>query len=94
MQDTSTDENDLTTLLLMLFGGLATGSFSFGVLFNPVREWMLQYHLLEDGETVVIPFPLLEGIGFGWPQLFVIAGIIAGGIVLGVALRRRFASRV
>ena len=56
-QPQSTSEDDLLTLFFMLFGGIATGAFSFGaVLLEPMRDWMLQYHLLEQGDTVLIPF--------------------------------------
>lgn len=94
-QPQSTSEDDLLTLFFMLFGGIATGAFSFGaVLLEPMRDWMLQYHLLEQGDTVLIPLPFLDTIGFGMPQLLVIAGLVLGGIVLGISLRRRAKSHI
>lgn len=71
-QSVAENEDDLLTLMFMLCGGMATGMFSFGVLLHPVRDWMLQYHLLANGTEVVIPF--IDGIGFGWPQIVVASG--------------------
>lgn len=91
-QSVAENEDDLLTLMFMLCGGMATGMFSFGVLFNPVRDWMLQYHLLADGAEVVIPF--VDGIGFGWPQIVVAAGLIVALVATVVWLRRRHRERV
>ena len=91
-QSVAENEDDLLTLMFMLCGGMATGMFSFGVLFNPVRDWMLRYHLLADGAEVVIPF--VDGIGFGWPQIVVAAGLIVALVSTVVWLRRRARERV
>jgi hypothetical protein len=91
-QSVAENEDDLLTLMFMLCGGIATGMFSFGVLFNPVRDWMLQYHLLAHGAEVVIPF--VDGIGFGWPQIVVAAGLIVALVATVVWLRRRARDRV
>lgn len=91
-QSVAENEDDLLTLMFMLCGGMATGMFSFGVLFNPVRDWMLQYHLLAHGAEVVIPF--VDGIGFGWPQVVVAAGLIVALVATVVWLRRRARDRV
>lgn len=91
-QSVAENEDDLLTLMFMLCGGMATGMFSFGVLFNPVRDWMLQYHLLAHGAEVVIPF--VDGIGFGWPQIVVAAGLIVALVATVVWLRRRARDRV
>ncbi|MDF2696348.1 MAG: hypothetical protein K0S65_4731, partial [Labilithrix sp.] len=53
-QSVAENEDDLLTLMFMLCGGMATGMFSFGVLLIPVRNWMVQYHLLAAGDQVVI----------------------------------------
>ena len=91
-QSAAENEDDLLTLMFMLCGGTATGMFSFGVLFNPVRDWMVQYHLLAEGTEVVIPF--IDGIGFGWPQIVVGAGLIVALVATVVWLRRRARERV
>jgi len=92
MQSAAQNEDDLVTLVFMLLGGLGTGMFSFGVLLIPVREWMVQYHLLATGEQIVIPF--VEGIGFGWTQILVAVGLLI--VLIGVAMwfRRRARERV
>ena len=92
MQSAAQNEDDLVTLVFMLLGGLGTGMFSFGVLLVPVREWMVQYHLLATGEQIVIPF--VEGIGFGWTQILVAVGLLI--VLIGVAMwfRRRARERV
>lgn len=87
-----TDEDDLTTLLFMLCGGAATGMFSLGVILVPIREWMVQHFLIAHGDSVVIP--LFDDIGFGWPQILVLAGILVVGVTLLVWLRRRRRNRV
>ncbi|MAT19320.1 MAG: hypothetical protein BGN98_03635 [Microbacterium sp. 69-7] len=91
-QSVAENEDDLLTLMFMLCGGMATGMFSFGVLLHPVRDWMLQYHLLANGTEVVIPF--IDGIGFGWPQIVVASGLIAALVATVVWLRRRARERV
>jgi len=91
-QSFSSNEDDLLTLLFMLFGGIATGGFSLGVVLLPVRDWMVVYHLLDVGDSVVIPF--VAGIGFGWPQIVVAAGILVVGVLFLVWLRRRGRERV
>ena len=74
-QSLANNEDDLVTLVFMLFGGIATG-----------------HQLLAAGDSVVIPF--VDGIGFGWPQIVVAAGIIIVGALLLVGLRRRSRDRV
>lgn len=91
-QSVSDNEDDLLTLLFMLCGGAATGMFSFGVLLNPVRAWMVQYHLLASGDQVVVPF--IDGIGFGWAQILVALGLIIGLVVVSIWFRRRARERV
>lgn len=92
MQSAAQQEDDLVTLLFMVCGGMATGMFSFGVILVPVREWMVQFHLLAQGEQVVIPF--VDGIGFGWTQILVVVGLVAALVTLVVWLRRRSRERV
>lgn len=91
-QSLAVNEDDIVTLVFMIFGGLATGGFSIGVVFIPVRDWMVVNHLLAAGDAVVIPF--VDGIGFGWPQIVVTAGIFVAGILLLTWLRRRSRERV
>ncbi len=91
-QSIADNEDDLLTLMFMLCGGAATGMFSFGVLLIPVRNWMVEYHLLAAGDQVVIPF--VDGIGFGWPQIVVAAGLVIALVTIVVALRRRARDRV
>lgn len=92
MQSAQENEDDMVALTFMLIGGLSTGAFSFGVIFNPVREWMVQYHLLAAEDQVVIPF--VDGIGFGWAQILVALGLVAAIIMLAFWLRRRSRERV
>lgn len=92
MQSASQNEDDLVTLVFMLMGGLGTGIFSFGVLLNPVREWMVQYHVLATGDEVVIPF--VDGIGFGWTQILVALGLIVALVGATMWARRRARERV
>ena len=91
-QSLANNEDDLVTLVFMLFGGIATGGFSIGVFLIPVRDWMVVHQLLAAGDSAVIPF--VDGIGFGWPQIVVAAGIIIVGALLLVGLRRRSRDRV
>lgn len=91
-QSLANNEDDLVTLVFMLFGGIATGGFSIGVFLIPVRDWMVVHQLLAAGDGVVIPF--VDGIGFGWPQIVVAAGIIVVGVLFLVWLRRRSRDRV
>lgn len=91
-QSLANNEDDVVTLLFMLFGGLATGGFSIAVFLIPVRDWMVVNHILAAGDGVVIPF--VDGIGFGWPQIVVAAGILVVGVLLFVWLRRRSQDRV
>jgi hypothetical protein len=86
-QSVKENEEDLTTLLFMLCGGAATGMFSFGVILIPIRVWMVQHSLLASGGQVVIPF--VDGIGLGWAQIVVIAGLLALLLTLIVWTRRR-----
>lgn len=91
-QSVADNEDDLLTLMFMLCGGAATGMFSFGVLLIPVRNWMVEYHLLAAGDQVVIPF--VDGVGFGWSQIVVAAGLVIALVTIVVALRRRARDRV
>lgn len=91
MQTANQNEEDLVTLLFVVCGGAATGVFSLGMILNPVRDWMVQHSLLEAGQDVVLP--IVGDVGFGWPQLTVIGGLLIASIVLVVWLRRRSRDR-
>ena len=88
----SVSEDDWISLLLIVVLAFATGIVSLGMFLDPLRGWMLQYHLLEQGEATVIP--IVDGIGFGWGQILVIAAILLSAIALLVWLKRRAAARV
>lgn len=92
MQSARQDEDDLILLTFVLIGGLATGVISVGAIMEPVRDWMLQYHLLAEGDQVVIPF--VDGVGFGWAQILVVLGVLALVVILIAWLRRRSRDRV
>lgn len=85
-------ENDLLALIILGVLAFATGVFSLGMFLDPLRNWMLQYHLLESGHTVVIP--IIDGAGLGWGQILVVAAVLLIAIALGVVARRHRRSRV
>ena len=87
----SVSEDDWISLLLIAVLVLASGAVSLGMFLDPLRAWMLKYHLLEQGETVAIP--VVDGVGLGWGQILVILAILIGAIALIVWLKRRAAVR-
>lgn len=88
----SVSEDDWITLLLIGVLAFATGIVSVGMFLDPLRDWMLTYHLLEQGDPVVLP--LVDGVGFGVGQLLVIVSLLLIGIALLVWVKRRAAARV
>ena len=88
----SVSEDDWISLLLIAVLVLASGAVSLGMFLDPLRAWMLKYHLLEQGETVAIP--VVDGVGLGWGQILVILAILSGAIARIVWLKRRAAARV
>jgi hypothetical protein len=88
----SVSEDDWITLLLIGVLAFATGIVSVGMFLDPLRDWMLTYHLLEQGDQVVLP--LVDGVGFGVGQLLVIVSLLLIGIALLVWVKRRAAARV
>lgn len=89
----TTNEDEMTELMLIVGGGLVLGGGSVvGVLFAPIRMWMIEFHLLADGDEVVLPF--VDGVGFGWLQILVVAGLLIGLTASTVAWRRRRAARI
>lgn len=92
MSNQNVSEDDWISLLLIAVLVVASGAVSLGMFFDPLREWMVQYHLLEQGETVAIE--VAEGVGLGWGQILVILAILIGAIALIVWLKRRAAARV
>ncbi len=88
----STTEDDWIAILVVVVMTFASGIVSVGMFLDPMRIWMLQHHLLEQGESTVIP--IVDGIGLGWGQILVIAAIILSVIALLVWLQRRAAARV
>lgn len=91
-QAQSVSEDDWITLLLIGVLAFATGIVSVGMFLDPLRDWMLTYHLLEQGDPVVLP--LVDGVGFGVGQLLVIVSLLLIGIALLVWVKRRAAARV
>lgn len=85
-------EDDLLAISTLGVLAFATGIFSFGMFLDPLRNWMLQYHLLEHGHTVVIP--IIDGAGLGWGQILVVAAVLLLAIALGVLAHRHRRSRV
>ena len=85
-------EDDWISLLLIAALALASGIVSLGMFLDPLRDWMLQFHLLEQGDAVTLP--LVDGIGFGWGQVLVIASLLITGIALIVWVKRRAAARI
>ena len=92
MSNQSVSEDDWISLLLIAVLVLASGAVSLGMLLDPLRAWMLQYHLLEQGDAVAIA--VVDGVGLGWGQILVILAILIGAIALIVWLKRRAAARV
>ena len=92
MSNQSVSEDDWISLLLIAVLVLASGAVSLGMFLDPLRTWMVQYHLLEQGETVALE--VVDGVGLGWGQILVILAILIGAIALIVWLKRRAAARV
>ena len=55
MSNQSVSEDDWISLLLIAVLVLASGAVSLGMFLDPLRAWMVQYHLLEQGDAVAIP---------------------------------------
>jgi hypothetical protein len=91
-QSQSISDDDWITLLLILVLAFATGIVSLGMFLDPLRDWMLTYHLLEQGDAVVVP--IVDEVGFGVGQLLVVASLLLVGIALIVWAKRRAAARV
>lgn len=88
----SADPDDLTTLLLMIMGGLAMGGAGvLGVLFAPVRNWMVDHHVLATGNDIVLAFP--DGVGLGVAQLIVLGGLLVTIVVLSIMWKTRRVAR-
>jgi len=88
----STDPDDLTTLLLMVVGGIAMGGAGvLGVLFAPARNWMVEHHLLATGSDIVLKFP--DGVGLGIAQLIVLGGLLVTIVVLSIMWKARRTAR-
>lgn len=92
MSNQSVSEDDWISLLLIAVLVLASGAVSLGMFLDPLRAWMLQYHLLEQGDGAVLP--LVDGVGFGWGQILVVAALLIVGVAFIVWLKRRAAARV
>lgn len=93
MSSSTTNEDDITQLLLIVMGGIALGGGSIaGVLFSPIRTWLIEYHLLAHGEEVVLPF--VDGVGLGWLQIIVLIGLLVALVAITVSWRRRRAARI
>jgi len=88
----SASDDDVLAVIVLVVLAFATGIFSFGMFLDPLRNWMLQYHLLERGHAVVIP--ILGGAGLGWGQILVVAAALLIVIAMGVVVRRHHRSRV
>ena len=84
----------LPVSLVIAFGaGAVRGRvISAGAILAPVRDWMLQFHLLEQGSAVIIPFA--DGIGLGCVQILVLAAFLLIAIAIGVWAKRRETARV
>ncbi|MGC5225153.1 hypothetical protein ACPW96_21500 [Micromonospora sp. DT81.3] len=85
-------EDDWISMLLLLTLAVGTGIVSLGMFLDPLRAWMLQYHLLEQGDAVTLP--LFDGFGFGLGQILVVISLLIAGIALIVWLKRRSAARI
>lgn len=84
--------DDWIIIGLVISFALVTGVISAGAILAPVRDWMLQFHLLEQGSEVVIPF--VDGIGLGVVQILVLVALLMIAIAIGVWAKRRETSRV
>lgn len=92
MSNQSVSEDDWISLLLIAVLVLASGAVSLGMFLDPLRTWMVQHHLLEQGDAVALE--VVDGVGLGWGQILVILAILIGAIALIVWLKRRAAARV
>ena len=61
MSNQSVSEDDWISLLLIAVLVLASGAVSLGMFLDPLRTWMVQYHLLEQGDTVALE--VVDGVG-------------------------------
>jgi hypothetical protein len=84
--------DDWIIICLVVATALVTGVISAGAILAPVRDWMLQFHLLEQGSAVVIPF--VDGIGLGAVQILVLAAFLLIAIAIGVTAKRHQSARV
>lgn len=92
MEGQKDNTDDWIIITLVIATALVTGIISAGAIIAPLRDWMLQFHLLEQGPTVVIPF--VDGIGLGVVQILVLAAFLLIAIAIGVMVKRRQPARV
>lgn len=92
MEGQKDNTDDWIVICLVVSFALVTGAISAGAFLGPVRDWMLQFHLLEQGSDVIIPF--VDGIGLGIVQILVLAAFLLVAIAIGMWAKRREAARV
>ncbi|WP_102191284.1 hypothetical protein [Microbacterium aurantiacum] len=92
MEGQKDNTDDWIIICLVVSFALVTGVISAGAILAPVRDWMLQFHLLEQGSAVIIPFA--DGIGLGGVQILVLAAFLLIAIAIGVWAKRRETARV
>lgn len=84
--------DDWIALLMLLTGVSGMGLFSLGVFVAPVRDALVQWGVLAQGDAVLIPI-MDGGVGFDIWRILIIAGIVvlfvAGSISLARKRRRR-----
>jgi hypothetical protein len=84
--------DDWIALLMLLTGVTGMGLFSVGAFVAPVRDALVQWGLLTQGDSVLIPL-MDGGVGFDIWRVLIIAGVIvlfvAGSISLARKRRRR-----
>lgn len=84
--------DDWIALLMLLTGVSGMGLFSLAAVVAPVRDALVQWGLLAQGEAVLIP--IMDGVvGFDIWRILIIAGVVvlfvAGSISLARKRRRR-----
>jgi len=84
--------DDWIALLMLLTGVSGMGLFSLAAFVAPVRDALVQWGLLAQGDAVLIPI-MDGGAGFDIWRILIIAGIVvlfvAGSISVARKRRRR-----
>lgn len=80
-------QDDSTDTLLMILVAVAVGPTLLAALFAPVRDALVQWHVLVTGDVLI---PLAEGVGLDLPRVLLLAALVGlVGLLLVAIIRRR-----